>query len=113
MLPAVVPITGAGLLVGVLVVGAATLFWVRRRRQKLTVLAGPLGGLAMTAGLTAVLSPDFEMNPDAPPGTVVDVPYPPIGVVTVAVFVIALGAAGHAQRRITRADPAAVLRDTI
>jgi putative ABC transport system permease protein len=39
LLPPVLPITFAGVLVGLLVVAAAGLFWVQRRRRELTVLA--------------------------------------------------------------------------
>jgi putative ABC transport system permease protein len=77
------------------------------------LIGGLLGGLVVTAGLTAVLSPDFEMNPTIPPDTVLDVPYLPLGLIAGAVLVVALGGALYAQRRIGRANPAEVLRDTV
>jgi putative ABC transport system permease protein len=60
LLSSVIPITGAGVLVGLFVVAAATVFWVQRRRRELTVLAahgvGPAGlGLkAVTESLPAL-----------------------------------------------------------
>jgi putative ABC transport system permease protein len=55
--PSVLPITAAGVLVGLLVVGAAAVFWVQRRRRELTVLAahgvGP-AALGVKAFLEAV-----------------------------------------------------------
>lgn len=61
LLPPVVPITAAGVLVGLTVVAAAALFWVLRRRQELTILAahgigpGGLGLKAVVEALPAVL----------------------------------------------------------
>jgi putative ABC transport system permease protein len=60
LLPPVLPITGAGTLVGLAVAGAAAVFWVQRRRQELSVLsahgvgAGALGVKALTEALPAV-----------------------------------------------------------
>jgi putative ABC transport system permease protein len=48
MLPAVVPITVVGTLVGLVVVAAAAVFWARRRRQELMILAAHgVGALAL------------------------------------------------------------------
>jgi putative ABC transport system permease protein len=61
LLPPVVPITLAGVLVGLAVVAAATAFWVQRRRQELTILAvhgvtgRALGLKAVAEALPAVL----------------------------------------------------------
>ncbi|HET8682503.1 MAG TPA: hypothetical protein VFM54_11605, partial [Micromonosporaceae bacterium] len=61
LLPPVLPITAAGVLVGLAVVGAAALFWVLRRRQELTILAargvspGGLGLKAVVEALPAML----------------------------------------------------------
>ncbi|MFS8480035.1 MAG: FtsX-like permease family protein [Micromonosporaceae bacterium] len=61
MLPPVLPITAAGVVVGLAVVAAAAVFWVQRRRQELTVLAvhgvnaGGLGVKAVTEALPAIL----------------------------------------------------------
>ncbi len=77
------------------------------------LIGGLLGGLAVTAGLTVLLEPDFELNPGTPPDTVLAVPYLPLGLITGAVLVVAVGAAGYAQRRIGRANPSEVLRDAI
>jgi len=61
LLPPVVPITAAGVLVGLAVVAAAAIFWVQRRRQELAVLAahgvgaGGLGLKAVTEARPAVL----------------------------------------------------------
>jgi putative ABC transport system permease protein len=77
------------------------------------LLAGLAGGLAVAAGLTALLGRDFEMNPTIPPDTVIDVPYPELALIAAAVVVVALFAASYAQRRIGRAKPSEVLRDSI
>jgi putative ABC transport system permease protein len=79
----------------------------------LPLLAGLAGGVAVAAGLTAVLGMDFEMNPGVPPDTVIDVPYLPLGLIAAAVVVVAFGAARYAQTRIGRANPSEVLRDAI
>ncbi len=61
LLPPVLPITGAGVLVGLLVVGAAAIFWVQRRRTELRVLAirgtspGALGVKAVAEALPALI----------------------------------------------------------
>jgi putative ABC transport system permease protein len=48
MLSTVLPISGAGVLVGLIVVGSAATFWVRRRRQELTMLsARGVGSIAL------------------------------------------------------------------
>ena len=52
--PTVLPITGAGVLVGLVVVGAAAVFWVLRRRRELTVLSAHGMGSA-SLGVKAVL----------------------------------------------------------
>jgi putative ABC transport system permease protein len=79
----------------------------------LPLLAGLVGGVAVAAGLTAVLGADFEMNPGVPPDTVIAVPYLPLGLIAAAVALIAFGAARYAQARIGRANPSEVLRDAI
>jgi putative ABC transport system permease protein len=62
LLPPVLPITAAGVLVGLAVAAAAAVFWVQRRRQELTVLAahgvgaGALGVKAVTEALPAVMA---------------------------------------------------------
>ncbi|MGC9670006.1 hypothetical protein ACNTMW_26120 [Planosporangium sp. 12N6] len=55
---------------------------------------------------------DADLRAPAQPGTVVDVPYGPLGRIVAAVAVVALGATGYAQRRIRQADPSEVPRDT-
>ena len=52
--PTVLPITAAGVLVGLVVVGAAAVFWVLRRRRELTVLSAHGMGSA-SIGVKAVL----------------------------------------------------------
>lgn len=52
--PTVLPITAAGVLVGLVVVGAAAVFWVLRRRRELTVLSAHGIGSA-SLGVKAVL----------------------------------------------------------
>jgi putative ABC transport system permease protein len=74
---------------------------------------GLVTGVAVTLGLTATLSRYFEMNPTIPPDTVVVLPYPALAVLVAAVALIATGATGYAQRRVSRANPSEVLRDAI
>jgi putative ABC transport system permease protein len=75
------------------------------------LLAGLAGGVALAALLAAQLYPEFEINPNMPPGTVVDVPLGAVVGTAVAVAVISLLAVTYAQRRVGRATPAEVLRD--
>ena len=62
LLPPVLPITAAGMLVGLAVAGAAAVFWVQRRRQELAVLAAhgvgasALGFKAAVETLPAVIA---------------------------------------------------------
>jgi putative ABC transport system permease protein len=88
----------------------------QHRRAVLAELAIPLtggllAGLAVTAGLTIALGPEFEMNPDTPPNIIVAVPYLPIGLTIAAVITVATGATLYAHRRIAGANPSEVLRD--
>lgn len=61
LVPPVLAITSAGVSVGLLVVAAAALFWVQRRRRELTVLAAhgvgpvPLGAKALLEALPALV----------------------------------------------------------
>jgi putative ABC transport system permease protein len=66
MKPAVVPITAVGVFVGLVVVGAATAFWVRRRRQELVILASRGAG-PLSLGVKALL----EAGPALVVGTAV------------------------------------------
>ena len=86
------------------------------RRAMLLELALPLGvglvgGVAVAGGLTGALGRYFEINPTAPPDTVITVPWPELGGTTGAVLLIGLLAGLYAHRRISRARPAEVLRD--
>ncbi len=77
------------------------------------MLAGLLLGLVMAAGLTWLLRPYLELNPTVPPGTIVAWPLAPVAAITAAVLIAALAAVGYAHRRISRAHPSEVLRDTV
>jgi putative ABC transport system permease protein len=77
------------------------------------LVAGLLAGFALAAGLTAALMRGFDVNPIVPPATVLAVPYGPLVWIAVGVALIAAVAARYAQRRIVRANPAEVLRDTV
>jgi putative ABC transport system permease protein len=61
LMSTVLPISATGLLVGLLVVGAASVFWVQRRRQELALLAAhgvgaaALGGKAVAEALPALV----------------------------------------------------------
>jgi putative ABC transport system permease protein len=126
-------LTGVVTLVGLLLYLESRTPWHRRsyvllRRMGLTpgshrrailaelalpLSAGLVGGIAVAAGLTAALSPDYDLNPDQLPDTVVAVPYLPAGLIAAAVVAVAVGAGAYAQRRIGRANPSEVLRDAI
>jgi putative ABC transport system permease protein len=79
----------------------------------LPLLAGLLTGLLLAAGLTAALRRGFDVNPIAPPSTVLAIPYGPLVSIATGVALIAAVAARYAQQRIVRANPAEVLRDTV
>jgi putative ABC transport system permease protein len=93
---------------------------LRRRTHRLALtlevslplLAGLLGGLAMTAAIVAVVREDIDVSPRIQPDTVLAVPWNTIGVTAAAVAGLALVAAAYADRRIVRANPAEVLRDS-
>jgi putative ABC transport system permease protein len=77
------------------------------------LITGLLVGFLLAAGLTAALMRGFDVNPVAPPTTVLAVPYGPLVWIAAGVALIAVVAARYAQRRIVRANPAEVLRDTV
>jgi putative ABC transport system permease protein len=79
----------------------------------LPLLAGLVGGVAVAGALTALLRGNFDLNPRQLPDTVVAVPYLPVALIAAAVVAIAVGATAYAQRRIGRARPSEVLRDTL
>ncbi|GAA5183163.1 hypothetical protein GCM10023322_21800 [Rugosimonospora acidiphila] len=79
----------------------------------LPLVAGLIGGVAVSTALSEVLGGGFDVDPDVLPNAVVTMPYLPIGLIAAAVAVITVGAAEYAQRRIGRANPSEVLRDTI
>lgn len=126
-------LTGVVTLVGLLLYLESRTPWHRRsyvllRRMGLTpgshrrailaelalpLSAGLIGGIAVAAGLTAALRPDYDLNPDQLPDTVVAVPYLPGGLIAAAVVAVTVGAGAYAQRRIGRANPSEVLRDAI
>jgi putative ABC transport system permease protein len=86
------------------------------RRALLVELGGPvlLGlvvGLGLAAGLASGLAAYFDIESSQPPGAILVLPYPLAGVVAATALVVATGAALLAHRRISRANPAEVLRD--
>jgi putative ABC transport system permease protein len=112
LLPPVVPITAAGVAVGLLVVGAAALFWVQRRRRELTVLAAhgvgsaALGVKALAEALPALavgavagwysayalvrwVGPSDVLSPDAVPRSI----QAAVAALVVAAAVVAVAAA--------------------
>lgn len=66
MLPGVLPITAIGILIGLVVVGTAATFWIRRRRKELAVLAAH-GASPSAIGLKALV----ESAPALLVGTVI------------------------------------------
>jgi putative ABC transport system permease protein len=77
------------------------------------MVAGLLFGVAVAGALTWVLRSDIEMNPDVPPATIVAWPFAPVVLIALAVLLAMVGAIGYAHRRISRARPTEVLRDTV
>lgn len=119
MLPAVVPVTAAGVLVGLLVVAAAAMFWVQRRRRELTLLSahgvsakalalkavaeslpalvvGTVAGWGAAWGLVRWVGPDPVLSREAAPWAAVGA----AGSLVAAVLVVAL-VAGVACRSLT------------
>ena len=77
------------------------------------MITGLLVGFLLAAGLTAALMRGFDVNPVAPPTTVLAIPYEPLVWIAAGVALIAVVASRYAQRRIVRANPAEVLRGTV
>ncbi|MBX6723749.1 MAG: FtsX-like permease family protein [Dactylosporangium sp.] len=86
--------------------------WALLVELALPVLAGLAGGLALAHALAHTLGDAFDLNRGQPPGAILATPYLMIAVVSVTALVVAAGAATLAHRRIARANPAEVLRDT-
>jgi putative ABC transport system permease protein len=86
--------------------------WALVRELALPLGAGLVGGLGIAAALVAAVRADIEINPDVPPDTVVAAPTATIAGTTAAIALLTLLAAAYAHRRVARADPAEVLRDT-
>ncbi|HET6213499.1 MAG TPA: ABC transporter permease [Micromonosporaceae bacterium] len=78
----------------------------------LPVLVGLGAGLVFAAGLAYGLGNAFEIDETEPPGAILVLPMAMVGVVCATAVVVAVGAASLAHRRIRRANPAEVLRDT-
>jgi putative ABC transport system permease protein len=76
------------------------------------VLVGLLGGLGLAGALTYGLGETFEIDSQSPPGTLLALPVVMIAAICVTALAITLGAASLAHRRISRAKPSEVLRDT-
>jgi putative ABC transport system permease protein len=72
---------------------------------------GLIGGLAMVAGLTAAVRSQLELEPNIPPGPLLDLPLAEVAGTAAAVFVVAILATLFAQARTGRAKPSEVLRD--
>jgi len=88
------------------------------RRALLLELAVPLltglgVGIGLALGLTYAFSGGFDVDPQQPPHTLIALPGPTIGGISLAVAAVAVVAALFAQVRVGRASPAEVLRDTI
>ena len=71
---------------------------------------GALVGFGLCAGLVLALHNGFETNPDAPPGTVLDLPWRPAATVVLGLVVVCLAAASYLHARVVRANPAEPLR---
>jgi putative ABC transport system permease protein len=77
------------------------------------MVAGLIFGVTVAGVLTWVLRADIEMNPTVPPATIVAWPFAPVGLIALAVLLAMAGATAYAHRRISRARPTEVLRDTL
>ncbi len=76
------------------------------------VLVGLLVGLGLAGGLAALLGSEFEVDRDAPPDAILVLPWAMVAAVGVTALVIAGSSATFAHRRVHRANPSEVLRDT-
>jgi putative ABC transport system permease protein len=83
------------------------------RELTLPLLWGLVGGMAVAAGLVIALGSYFDVDPETPPDTVLDVPYPALGAIAGVTIAIGLAAATYTQARISRAKASEVLRDVI
>jgi putative ABC transport system permease protein len=77
----------------------------------LPLLGGVAAGTVLIAGPIAQLYPDFDLVPAVPPDTVLVLPVRVAVLTAGAIAVVTAAAAGYAQARVGRADPADVLRD--
>jgi putative ABC transport system permease protein len=76
------------------------------------LLAGFAAGLALAGVVVALTYPGYDVNPTTAPGTLVTWPWPLIGELAAAAVVATVLATVVAQRTVSRARPAEVLRDT-
>ena len=76
------------------------------------VLVGLVCGLGLAGGLAALLGSEFEVDHRVPPNAILVLPWAMVTVVCLTALVIAVGAASFAHRRVRRANPSEVLRDT-
>ncbi|NYI90847.1 putative ABC transport system permease protein [Amycolatopsis endophytica] len=76
------------------------------------LLAGFVAGLALAAVAVAFTYGAYDLNPATVPGTVLDVPWGLVGGLAAAAVVTTMLAAAVAQRAVSRARPAEVLRDS-
>jgi putative ABC transport system permease protein len=73
--------------------------------------AGLLLGALLAAAAVAVVYRRLDVDVVRPPTPLLAVPWPAIGLTALATAVVAVLAAGYAQRAADRADPASVLRE--
>jgi putative ABC transport system permease protein len=77
------------------------------------LIAGLGLGLGLAMSLTYGFSTGFDVDPTLPPHTLITLPAIVIIGISVAVVVVAVLASSFAQRRVGRANPSEVLRDTV
>ncbi len=82
------------------------------RELAVPMAAGLVTGLAVMVALILAVRPEIEIDRAQPPSTVLSWPVLPAAALAALVGLTALGAALYAQRRIGRARPGEVLRDT-
>lgn len=77
------------------------------------VLVGLAAGLAGAVGVAYAVRAGLDVNPERFPGAVIDLPGSLAVLITVTAVILAVAAGLVAHRRIARANPTEVLRDTV
>ncbi|MGC9670663.1 FtsX-like permease family protein [Planosporangium sp. 12N6] len=87
--------------------------WALLAELAAPLAAGLAAGVAAAYPVIRLLGPGFDVNPVAPPDALVSLPAATLGWIVAAAAAVAALAGLLAHHRISRANPAEVLRDTI